>query len=155
MSGKLDGWGDYAESTFFGKHGHRSHEHPEWCKDCKGEKAMKMILLMDFDGVLHSYTSGWKGAGVVSDPPVPGAKEFVEEALKYFDVQVYSSRTRQEGGLQAMQLYLGMYGFPVDKMTFPTEKPAAFLTIDDRAYCFTGVFPAAKDLLEFKPWNKK
>jgi hypothetical protein len=32
----------------------------------------KPILCLDFDGVLHSYTSGWKGAAVIPDPPVPG-----------------------------------------------------------------------------------
>ena len=37
---------------------------------------MKTILL-DFDGVIHSYTSGWKGAGVIPDPPVPGAIDFL------------------------------------------------------------------------------
>jgi len=36
----------------------------------------KPILLIDFDGVIHSYTSGWQGAGVISDPPVEGAFDF-------------------------------------------------------------------------------
>lgn len=30
------------------------------------------ILCLDFDGVCHSYTSGWKGAAVIPDPAVPG-----------------------------------------------------------------------------------
>lgn len=28
----------------------------------------KPILAVDFDGTLHAYTSGWKGADIVSDP---------------------------------------------------------------------------------------
>ena len=38
---------------------------------------------------------------------------------------------------------------------FPTKKPAAFLTIDDRAVCFKGEWPDPEKLLEFKPWNKR
>ena len=34
-------------------------------------------------------------------------------------------------------------------------KPPAFLTIDDRAIQFTGIFPDPKDLLDFVPWNKQ
>ncbi len=30
---------------------------------------MKQTVVFDFDGVIHSYTSGWKGATVIPDPP--------------------------------------------------------------------------------------
>ena len=66
----------------------------------------KRTLLLDFDGVLHSYTSGWKGATVVSDPPVPGALEFLSKAVKGFDVCIYSSRSHQWGGIRAMKDWL-------------------------------------------------
>ena len=40
---------------------------------------------------------------------------------------------------------------------FPTQKPAAFLTIDDRAVCFEGDWSALDPamLAAFKPWNKR
>lgn len=129
---------------------------------------MKPILCVDFDGVLHSYTSGWKGADVVSDPPVPGAIRWLAEATKHFKVAIYSSRSKEPGGIAAMCQWLGQYsvdpehGMPDDfdhgtwgEIDFPTQKPAAFLTIDDRAVCFTGQWPAFADLLSFKPWNKR
>ena len=32
-------------------------------------------VVFDFDGVIHSYTSGWKGVANIPDPPVPGIRE--------------------------------------------------------------------------------
>lgn len=63
----------------------------------------KPILCLDFDGVIHSYSSGWKGASKIPDPPVDGAMEFVVGALDTFDVCVFSSRSHQWGGRRAMR----------------------------------------------------
>lgn len=43
-----------------------------------------------------------------------------------------------------------------DALKYPTEKPAAMVSIDDRALCFTGNWNDfdPQRLLEFKPWNK-
>jgi hypothetical protein len=128
----------------------------------KGHLMSKPILCLDFDGVLHSYTSGWKGADVIPDPPVPGALKFIAEAMEYFTVAIFSSRSNQPGGIQAMQEWLDYWAqisgtppTPVGEVIqWPTEKPAAFLTIDDRALTFTGTWPDVVDLLKFKPWNK-
>jgi len=45
----------------------------------------------------------------------------------------------------------------INLLKFPALKPAAFLTIDDRAICFDGSFDKLnpQDLLSFRPWNKK
>lgn len=132
----------------------------------------KPILCIDFDGVLHSYVSGWKGAAVIPDPPVPGAIAFLYEATLHFDVHVFSSRSHQKGGIEAMQAWITqweatwlteqrmldisrMYPSLLLAIKWPIEKPAAFLTIDDRALTFTGEWPAMADLLAFRPWNKK
>lgn len=52
----------------------------------------KPILCLDFDGVIHSYASGWKGANVIHDPPVPGAIAFLREAVQSFRVAIFSGR---------------------------------------------------------------
>lgn len=131
----------------------------------------KPILCLDFDRVLHSYSSGWKGAGIIPDPPVPGAIDFLFDAITTFDVQIYSSRSHQDLGIEAMMEWLSHYekewrreqiaaGKPTPRtslllnITFPTSKPAAFLTIDDRAITFTGTWPTIETLRSFKPWNK-
>jgi hypothetical protein len=46
-------------------------------------------------------------------------------------------------------------GEPVVSLSFPLEKPPAFLTIDDRALLFTGTWPDVGKLKAFKPWNKE
>ena len=117
---------------------------------------MKPILLVDFDGVLHSYTSGWLGPANIPDAPVDGAEEFLRQATDHFDVQIYSSRTRQLGGVKAMEEWCQKHfgKLLTSLVSFPEQKPAAFLTIDDRCVCFNGSFPDPRKLIDFKPWNK-
>lgn len=144
----------------------------------------KPILCLDFDGVVHSYSSGWKGARVIPDPPVPGALEFILDAQKIFDVVIFSSRSHQWGGRRAMKRWLiehlvskidrefntecmpytaldyieqiQAYATEiVSKIRFPLFKPAAFVTLDDRAITFNGVWPEVGTLRAFKPWNKE
>lgn len=121
----------------------------------------KPIICLDFDGVLHSYTSGWKGADVVSDPVVPGAIEWMREACKHFDLRIYSSRSHQPGGRAAMMGAIARWNdeTPGDgselKWSCAVDKPPAFVTIDDRAITFMGTFPTIDALKSFKPWNKQ
>ena len=118
----------------------------------------KPILCLDFDGVIHSYSSGWKGAAVIPGPPVTGAIEFIRKALSHFDVQIYSSRSGQEGGINAMQDWLLTASDDyrlVQAIGWPDAKPAAMITIDDRALTFSGTWPEIDDLKAFQPWNKK
>jgi hypothetical protein len=128
----------------------------------------KPILCLDFDGVIHSYASGWKGADVIPDPPVPGALQFIIAAMEHFTVAIFSSRSCQPGGREAMIQWLGYWsvdpahGMPGDfdhgawgAIEWPQEKPPALVTLDDRAITFTGKWPAISDLQAFKPWNKK
>lgn len=125
----------------------------------------KPILSLDFDGVCHSYTSGWKGATSIPDDVVPGLFEFLEEAVQHFDVQIYSSRSNQEGGIEAMMAWFidqrkkwrasGGQGAEVVSLSFPKEKPSAMIGIDDRVLTFDGTWPSIEALKSFKPWNKR
>jgi hypothetical protein len=133
----------------------------------------KPILCVDFDGVIHSYTSGWQGALIIADPPTPGALRWLWAATEWFDVQIYSSRSKERGAIEAMLKWMRdngeqefndschpmAYGSTEYPITFAREKPAAFLTIDDRALTFEGDWSnfgeSPADLLDFKPWNKR
>lgn len=110
----------------------------------------KPLLCVDFDGVLHRYSQGYKD-GSVYDIPTPGAQDFCTGALEVFDLVVYSARARTESGVSEMRAWMQEHGFP--HMPITCEKPPAFLTIDDRAVTFTGEWPTADTLLDFKPWN--
>jgi hypothetical protein len=124
----------------------------------------KPILCLDFDGVIHSYKSGWKGARNIPDPPVSGALTFMEDALMAgWDVVIHSSRARYLGGITAMRNWLRTHagnswdtmGVTLADVRFTRWKPSAVVTIDDRALTFTGTFPALAEIKAFKPWNKK
>lgn len=123
------------------------------------------ILCLDFDGVIHSYTSGWKGCDTIPDPPVEGSIAFMLGALRLFDVVIFSSRSGDPDGLAAMKRWLREHsgqcwyetpdGPGIESVRFVTEKPPAHVTIDDRAITFDGSWPSLQQLLSFRPWNKK
>lgn len=138
----------------------------------------KKDIVLDFDGVLHSYTSKWMEADFIPDPPVPGAIKFLKDLIysKEYNVCIFSSRSHQDGGIRAMKNWIKFwclkeltleeangvtnYLFDYNSLTkkfehFPVSKPSAFLSIDDRAMCFTGTFPSFEEINAFKPWNKK
>ncbi len=97
-----------------------------------GSEAMQRALSIDFDGVLHSYISGWRGHDIIPDPPVPGAvdacKRFHEAGWKLY---VHTSRSH----LEPVQKWLAVHGFP--PMALTRIKPIAIAYIDDRAVRFT------------------
>jgi len=74
--------------------------------------AFKPLICLDFDGVLHSYTSGWQGSGVVTDGPVPGAVDWLLGCLSHNNVQlaVYSSRSGSLRGRRAMKSAIRRWG---------------------------------------------
>lgn len=125
----------------------------------------KKIICVDFDGVIHWYRKGWQG-GEIYDEEVPGSIEWIIAMTKRDDIEIaiYSSRSKDDTLLKEMMTWLkkrirvrqGTNGTNeiFFKLKFPTQKPPAWLTIDDRAICFQGIFPSAEEINNFKPWNK-
>lgn len=114
----------------------------------------KPTVVFDFDGVIHSYTSGWKGAIEIPDPPVPGIREAIEQIrLAGYWVVVMSSRCMNPGGELAVRQYLLEYGIDVDDVT--AMKPAAVCYIDDRAIWFDGNTETLIDkVVNFRTWQQ-
>src|SRR5260370_31840335 len=128
------------------------------------------ILCLDFDGVLHSYTSGWIEVDFIPDPPVPGAFEFLVKTLDEFNTMIYGSRSNSKEGIHAMQIWLAYWAQRElknkeevnkiiihfrDSQAWPTQKPPAFVSIDDRAITFTGLWPSIEELKAFNPLNNQ
>lgn len=119
----------------------------------------KPTLCIDFDGVIHSYDKGWQN-GEIYGTVVPGFFDWALKAQEVFKLVIYSSRSKTDEGRLAMGKWLAEQmrkweGEPIE-LTMAAEKPAAFLTIDDRCVQFSGDWLSSEldpDVLrEFKPW---
>lgn len=113
--------------------------------------AFKKTVVFDFDGVVHSYKSGWKGVTTIPDEPVDGIKEVIDELRQDYYVLILSTRCFQDGGVEAIMNWLDKYNIEVDDVI--GEKPPAIVYVDDRALRFDG---KTKGLVEqirsFRNW---
>jgi hypothetical protein len=127
----------------------------------------RYTVAVDFDGVLHSYTSPWVNARTIPDPPVHGAMEWLVTMSKTFDIAITSTRNFQFLGIWAMrrwirrnladyfwpiansdgysfdhmgvdQAALGMADEVMEHVSFPRKKAPALIYLDDRAIRFEG-----------------
>ncbi len=116
------------------------------------DKPYKPTVVMDFDGVIHSYKSGWQGQEAIPDPAVPGIREAIDEIRnKGYRVVVVSTRCSTDSGIRAVRAYLVENGIVVDDVC--KEKPPALCYIDDRAICFRGNAGKLIGQIEsFKSW---
>ena len=144
---------------------------------------MKKTICIDFDGVIHKYDSGWQGADKIPDPPVDGAILGLHQLCQDPDVEVaiYSSRSAQPGGIEAMKEWLDHWErdwregtewekydkdavenmfcnvkYLTEKCVFPESKPPAIVYVDDRGINFDGDWSKiTPDLKDYQPWNKR
>lgn len=122
---------------------------------------MAKLICIDFDGVVHEYTTKWSGATSISDPPVEGALQFIRDLQDAgLQTAIFSTRNIEPGAITAMQEWLRLHGLEehyLESVQFPTSKPSfASVFIDDRGYLFAGphTWPSIEHLKAFKPWNK-
>lgn len=140
---------------------------------------MKPTIAVDFDGVLHSYTTPWSHALSIPDAPVEGAFAWLREAVKLFSVVVYSTRASQSSlaevpglentdpdvrtaaMLRAFEEWFLAHGLErsvLYQLTFDAEKPKAIAYLDDRAWRFEGPdngWPAPYTILKSKTWQNR
>lgn len=113
----------------------------------------KKTVVFDFDGVIHSYTSGWQGISVMPDPVVPDIQAAINNLrMDGYEVIVVSTRCAIPDGMRAVQRYLLDNHIVVDDIM--ATKPPAICYVDDRAICFDGNAIGLIDRVKnFKPWT--
>lgn len=118
---------------------------------------MRQTVVFDFDGVIHSYTSGWQGETCIPDPPVAGIQEAIHSIHEAgYEVVIVSTRCSTLRGRMAIESWLDMYQMTQDVDRVCKEKPPAIVYIDDRAICFDGHPESLLGKIKaFEPWNKK
>ena len=112
-------------------------------------------VIFDFDGVLHSYKSGWQGIANIPDAPVEGVVDEIAYLREHgWKVIVVSSRCREQEGIDAIKAWLLKYGIAVDDVL--AVKPPHKVVVDDRAICFNGYAAGlASKVMSFKSWTDK
>lgn len=118
----------------------------------------KFDVAVDFDGVIHQYTSGFHGFENIKDPPVDKAIETLKNYICNLKVAIFSTRASTEEGVSAIKDWLIKYGLTheeVNQLTITNTKIHANLYIDDRSWHFDGSYPSIDYIKEFVPWNKR
>ena len=88
------------------------------------------IICFDFDGVIHSYSSGWLGIDILPDEPVEGIKEEIQRIRDSgYKVHVFSARCREGKGVAAIIEYLDKHNIIVDEVS--KNKPPAIVSVDN------------------------
>ncbi len=114
----------------------RTHPVPVVLAEQHAVARARRTICLDFDGVLHSYRSGWCGAEIIRDPPVHGTRDAIVRLRKSFRVVIHSARCRTPEGCRAIEAWLKKNDIEVDEVCI--HKPPAFVYVDDRAVAFRG-----------------
>lgn len=136
------------------------------------------VIAVDFDGVIHRFTTPWTASTIVADPPVDGAFAWLRMLLgSGVRVWLHTSRMTRfahpwsavtpeleepiEARVRALHEWFRAHGGG-DIMEHPNinlwqwpGKPQADWYVDDHAVRFDGVFPTHDELFALRtPWNK-
>lgn len=105
----------------------------------------KKVIAVDFDGVIHEYSDGWKD-GEIYDDPIPGVQDALKKLQDKFRIVIFSTRNhdrtikgeKQSNQVSDMREYMEKHEIPFDEIYQGNGKPIAKLYIDDNAYRFEG-----------------
>lgn len=119
------------------------------------------VIAVDFDGVIHGYSDGWKD-GIPYDYPVFGAREALTDLIDQgYHVMIYTTRCNHDlldsdrDRVKDVKDYLNQYNIPFNEIYTGNGKPKATMYIDDRAISFKGNWNETLNQVKtFKTWNR-
>ncbi len=113
----------------------------------------KKTVAIDFDGVIHKYSSGWKGDDIIPDGMVESSDFSIRLLRRKYNVVIFSCRAKTQSGKDAIKKWLDEHNIQVDDIT--NIKPHAFIYIDDKGAKFNGNWEEILDLINLYDSNDK
>jgi len=109
---------------------------------------------VDFDGVLHSYTTPFAGTDYIPDPPVEGSLDAVKRLCEQgYVIIIFSARAAEESAIDAIWEWLEKYGFSDYISEVTNIKPCCKVIVDDKCITFKGNWgETLYDIDTFEPW---
>lgn len=106
------------------------------------DEGYKKRLMIDFDGVIHSYDKGWQD-GKIYGNVIDGAKETIDEFRNMgHEIVIFTTRaSRRSNGVQTDQMVAEVKSFLMQNDIYFDEITAEKLSgiyIDDNAFNFNG-----------------
>ena len=115
------------------------------------DKSNGPIIAVDFDGVVHKYSEGWKDDSVY-DEVITGTKEAIQQLKDMgFNLVIYSTRGNIPLQREEMEEYLNKHKIPYDLIVVG-GKPYARYYVDDKAIRFKSW---KQTLMEIKKYEKR
>lgn len=121
-----------------------------------------MIIAVDFDGVIHDYTGGWRGGEIYGDP-VKDARWAMQHLWRRgHKILIYTCRAypgvvngrKVRGKKRELAAWLEQHRIPYDEIWTGRGKPPADIYVDDRAVEFRGDwFSTVDKILTFSTWQ--
>ena len=129
------------------------------------------VLVVEFDGFLNAMPNGWFDLGSHSNEIAQDAVKFLINATEYFDVHVWSPRSKQFAGIATMQSAVILWTRMevndetmhdlMNALKFPVEMPGDYAVAIGGAGVFCGptkdvIQPEAMAfILEWQPYLAK
>lgn len=100
-------------------------------------------IAIDFDGVIHNFDKGYHN-GTCYGEPLPGSLDAIRKLATQYNVVIFTAKAKPsrplvngKTGTQLVAEWLDNHGVLDCVSEITSEKPRAFLYIDDNGYRFS------------------